>query len=100
MYGRRTGLANGAPRAGRAAAIHATVRSENEAGGYLTQARCGVGGRAAALWLSALDSIAEARRRRGVARPGASDHEGTAVASAASETKTPYVLEAQYDKHY
>ena len=41
-----------------------------------------------------LTAFAEARRRLRVARPGASDHEGTAVASAAAETKTLHMLEA------
>jgi hypothetical protein len=41
-----------------------------------------------------------ARRRVSVARPGASDHEGVAVASAAPETQTVGVLEARANRDY
>src|SRR5947209_15579633 len=44
-------------RADRTAAIHRTVRSETEAGGFLAQAHGGVGSRASPLWLPRLTAL-------------------------------------------
>ncbi len=44
--------------------------------------------------------VSPARRRLRVARPGASDHEEVAVASAEEETKTVRVLEANAYRDY
>src|SRR5438270_3211883 len=87
-------------RASRTAAIDRTVSSETEARGYLAPAHCGVSSRASALRVSPFDSIAETGRSVSVARPGASDHEAVAVASAAPEAQTVRALEANANRDY